>query len=110
MTMAAPQAIDPSILSRLDPQYVAFHNEHIAHIVPPHTLPWDPAFRKVVVASGCAEVLQVGSVQDYELSHCKVRVFTPEGTPPPDGWPAYVYYHGGESESPFKPNDVETML
>jgi len=108
--MAAPQAIDPSILPRLDPQYVAFHNEHIAHIVPPHTLPWDPAIRKVVTVSGSAEVLQVGSVQDYELSHCKVRVFTPEGTPPPDGWPAYVYYHGGESESPFKPNDVETML
>ncbi|KAG1899264.1 Alpha/Beta hydrolase protein [Suillus fuscotomentosus] len=93
--MAAPQAIDPEILPRLDPEYVAFHNKYVAHLVPPHSLPWDPAIRKGDTVPGSAEVLSVGSVQDYHLSHCKVRVFTPEGTPPPDGWPAYVWYHGG---------------
>ena len=108
--MAAPQAIDPTILPRLDPEYVEFHNEHVAHVVPPHTLPWDPAIRKGVTVPGSSEVLKVGSVQDYELSHCKVRVFTPEGTPPPDGWPAYVWYHGGKFEASFKINDVEAML
>jgi hypothetical protein len=100
--MAAPQAIDPAILPRLDPEYVAFHNEHVAHLVPPHTLPWDPAIRKRTTVPGSAEVLQVGMVQDYELSHCRVRVFTPEGVPPPGGWPAYVWYHGGKSKIPFK--------
>jgi acetyl esterase/lipase len=108
--MAAPQAIDPTILPRLDPEYVAFHNEYVAHVVPPHTLPWDPAIRKRTTVPGSAEVLQVGNVQDYELSHCKVRVFTPEGVPPPGGWPVYVWYHGGESETPLKINNIEEML
>lgn len=92
---AKPQAIDPDILPRLDLEYVAFHNKHVAHLVPPHSLPWDPAIRNRDTVPGSAEVLSVGSVQDYDLSHCKVRVFTPEGSPPPDGWPAYVWYHGG---------------
>jgi acetyl esterase/lipase len=105
-----PQAIDPDILPRLDPEYVAFHNKYVAHLVPPHTLPWNPAIRNGDTVPGSAEVLSVGSVQDYDLSHCKVRVFTPEGTPPPDGWPAYIWYHGGEFEAPFNINDIQAVL
>ncbi|KAG2369349.1 hypothetical protein BDR07DRAFT_1388443 [Suillus spraguei] len=86
-----PQAIDPDILPRLD---LAFHNKCIAHLALPHTLPWNPAIRTGDTVPGSAEVLSVGSVKDYDLSHCKVRVFTQEGTLPPDGWPAYVLQGG----------------
>ncbi|KAG1725253.1 hypothetical protein EDB19DRAFT_989589 [Suillus lakei] len=68
--IAARQAIDPGILPRLDPEHVAFHNKYVTHIVPPHALPWNPAIRNGDTVPGSAEVLSVGSVQDYELSRC----------------------------------------
>lgn len=40
--------------------------------------------------------MQVGSVEDFKLSKCEVRVFTPEGSSPADGWPALLYFHGGK--------------
>jgi len=108
--MAAPQAIDPAILPRLDPEYVVFHNEYIAHTVPPHTLPWDPTIRNRPTVPGSAEILQVGSVKDYGLTHCKVRVFTPEGAPPPKGWPVYIWYHGGEPGELFWIDGFEVIF
>ncbi|KAF9229248.1 hypothetical protein BS17DRAFT_798842 [Gyrodon lividus] len=91
----AGQPIDPEILSRLDPEYVEFHNKYIAHLPAPHTLPWDPNIRNKETVPGAAEILEVGSVKDYDLSKTKVRVFTPEGTAPESGWPVYCWYHGG---------------
>ncbi|KAH7925191.1 hypothetical protein BV22DRAFT_1011765 [Leucogyrophana mollusca] len=95
MARTVYQPLDPEILPRLHPEYVAFHNEHVAYIVPNHLQEWDPSVRNQPTVPGSAEVLEVGSVKDYDLSHCKVRVFTPEGTPPVDGWPVYIWYHGG---------------
>ncbi|KAJ8487512.1 hypothetical protein ONZ45_g14312 [Pleurotus djamor] len=93
--MAQPQAIHPSVLHRLDPEYIAFHNIHVAHIVPPHTLPWDPSIRTAGGLPGGSEPLSVGKIEDHSLSHCKVRVYTPEGSPPSGGWPVFIFYHGG---------------
>ncbi|KAF9237328.1 alpha/beta hydrolase fold-domain-containing protein [Melanogaster broomeanus] len=91
----AGQPIDPEILPRLDPEYVQFHNKYIAHLPAPHTLPWNPNMRNGETVPGAAVILKVGSVKDYDLSKTKVRVFTPEGTPPEGGWPVYCWYHGG---------------
>ncbi|KIJ21785.1 hypothetical protein PAXINDRAFT_65117 [Paxillus involutus ATCC 200175] len=100
------QPIDPVILPRLDPEYVEFHNKYIAHLPAPHTLPWDPNIRNKETVPGAAETLKVGSVKDYDLSKTKVRVFTPEGTPPESGWPVYCWYHGGQcSYSAKHPRD-----
>lgn len=92
----AGQPIDPEILPRLDPEYVEFHNKYIAHLPAPHTLPWDPNIRNKETVSMAADILEVGSVDDYELSKTKVRVFIPKGLPPESGWPVYCWYHGGQ--------------
>ncbi|TFK68117.1 hypothetical protein BDN72DRAFT_960503 [Pluteus cervinus] len=89
------QPLHPSIIPRLDPEYVQFHNAHVAYIVPPHRIPWDAAIRKGKTVPGSSEPLPVGKVQDFELEHCRVRAYTPEGTPPEGGWPVFLFFHGG---------------
>lgn len=91
------QPIHPDVLPRLDPEYVAFHNKHTAFVVPPHTIPWHPDIRKLPVVPGSSPVVQVGSVRDIALENCKIRVYTPEGEPPHQGWPVFLYIHGGLS-------------
>ncbi|EIW80577.1 hypothetical protein CONPUDRAFT_57021 [Coniophora puteana RWD-64-598 SS2] len=89
-----PQAIHPDFINRLRPEYIKFHNEHIAHRVPPHKLPWDPAIRHIP-APGGSPVQKVGSVRDIPLENHTIRVFTPSGSPPEKGWPVYIDIHGG---------------
>jgi len=94
--MPVKQPIHPSMLPKLDPQYIAFHNTHIAHLTPPHTLPWDPAIRALPNVPGGSDPLPVQSIVDYEIStNTKVRVYTPEGEAPTGGWPALLFFHGG---------------
>ncbi|KAI0778246.1 alpha/beta hydrolase fold-domain-containing protein [Trametes elegans] len=89
------QPIHPDIAPKLLDEFAAFHNAHLAHTVPVHELPWDPAIRNTPAVLGGSEPLKVGSVQDYPLSKFSVRVFTPEGEPPADGWPVFIFFHGG---------------
>ncbi|KAL1951869.1 hypothetical protein VTO73DRAFT_1018 [Trametes versicolor] len=97
--MAQPtihQPIHPDIADRLLGEYAAFHNAHIAQTIPVHEIkPWSPALRNAPAVMGESEPLKVGAVKDYPLSKCSVRVFTPEGEPPADGWPVFIFYHGG---------------
>lgn len=90
-----PQPIHPELLPKLLPEYATFHNEHIAHTLPVHLVPWDPAIRNTPAVLGGSEPLKVGSVKDIPLSKCSMRVFTPEGTAPNGGWPIFLFYHGG---------------
>ena len=91
------QPIHPSVIPKLDPEYLQFHNEHLQYITPPHTLPWDPSIRNRPALSGSSEPLVVGKTQDYDLPNAKFRSFTPEGTAPStQGWPVLIYFHGGE--------------
>ncbi|KAG9315599.1 alpha/beta hydrolase fold-domain-containing protein [Chiua virens] len=89
------QPIHPDVLPRLDTEYVTFHNDHIAYIVPPHTLPWNSDIRKLPHIPGSSPMVEVGDVKDIALEHCKIRVYTPEGSPPDEGWPVFLYMHGG---------------
>lgn len=100
------QPIDPEILPRLDPEYVEFHNKYIAHLPASHTLPWDPDIRSKKTVPGAADILDVGSVRDYDISKTKVRVFTPKGLPLESGWPVYCWYHGGKYLLQPKSDDV----
>ncbi|KAI0825072.1 alpha/beta hydrolase fold-domain-containing protein [Trametes gibbosa] len=96
--MAQPtihQPIHPDIAAKLLDEYVAFHNTHLAYAVPVHELPWDSSIRDTPAVLGGSEPLKVGTVKDLPLSKCSVRVFTPEGDAPVDGWPVFIFYHGG---------------
>jgi len=66
------------------------------HLTPPHTLPWNPNIRDAPSVPGSSEPLRVGKIADYDLPHTKFRAFTPEGQPPPDGWPLFIFFHGGK--------------
>jgi acetyl esterase/lipase len=89
------QPLHPSMLGKLDPEYIDFHNKHVISIVPPHTLPWDPSIRNAPTVPGASEPLPVGKTHDINITNTKCRVFTPEGQPPKDGWPVFIWFHGG---------------
>ncbi|KAG6887261.1 hypothetical protein C0992_013099 [Termitomyces sp. T32_za158] len=89
------QPLHHSVISRLDPEYIEFHNAVLQYIVPPHTLAWDPAIRDGPVVPGGSPPLEVAKTQDFDLKHTKIRTFTPYGTVPEGGWPVFIYFHGG---------------
>ncbi|KAJ3741001.1 alpha/beta hydrolase fold-domain-containing protein [Lentinula detonsa] len=89
------QPLHPSIISRLDPEYIKFHEEVLQYITPPHTLPWDPALRNAPAVPGSTAPLKVGKTQDFHLTHTNMRAFTPEGEVPSAGWPVFIFFHGG---------------
>jgi hypothetical protein len=91
--------LHPSIIPRLDPEYIRFHNDTLQYLTPAHTLPWDPSIRNTPTVLGGTEPLKVGRAQDFELTHARFRSFTPEGTPPVEGWPTFIYFHGGATFS-----------
>jgi acetyl esterase/lipase len=110
---ATSTAIPQDVLDRLVPDYRAF-----VEAQPPssrlvlHTLTWSPAFRQVSAPPnfGQAPAVPVGSTRTIELcdGRFSVRVLTPEGEKPSEGWPVMVFAHGGgfvfgtvESGSPF---------
>ena len=99
MAQQIHQPIHPSMIPRLDPEYVDFHNKFIATIVPPHTLPWDPAMRNGPAVPGGSHPLPVGKTEDIDMTHTGFRAFTPEGISPANGWPCFIFFHGGPSSS-----------
>lgn len=102
--MAEPvvhQPIPDEIADKLLPEYAAFHKQFLQHSIPVHEIPWSPSVRNTPAVMGGSEPLKVGNVQDYPLSHCSVRVFTPEGNAPAGGWPVFIFFHGGTYILPF---------
>ncbi|KAF9462189.1 alpha/beta hydrolase fold-domain-containing protein [Collybia nuda] len=96
MTEKVPkQPLHPSVVSKLDPEYVEFHNSTLQYITPPHTLPWDPALRNAPAVPGGSLPLPVAKIEDFDLKYTKFRAFTPQGTAPAAGWPVLIYFHGG---------------
>jgi hypothetical protein len=89
------QPLHPSIVPRLDEEYRDFHNSHLINIVPPHTLPWSPDIRNAPAVPGGSTPLPVHITRDIALTHTKCRVFVPHGDPPENGWPAFIFFHGG---------------
>ena len=97
--MAKPAILHRTIVPRLDPEYATFHDEHLAHLPQVHELPWDPSIRDTLKIPGSSEPLPVGKVEDFDLSRCRVRVFTPEGCQSEKGWPVFIFFHGGMDDS-----------
>ena len=87
--------LHPDFAQKLDPEYVAYYNANLADKPALHDLPWDPAVRKGPPIQGASAPLPVGAVKDFSLSKFSVRVFTPEGKAPKNGWPVFLFFHGG---------------
>ncbi|KAF9069074.1 alpha/beta hydrolase fold-domain-containing protein [Rhodocollybia butyracea] len=97
-TQLAKQPLHPSIISKLDPEYVAFHEKYIQNMTPREQLPWDPIAMRIPLPIG-KKPIDVGKVEEFELKrggHGRMmRAYTPIGEPPKTGWPVLVYFHGG---------------
>ncbi|EAU81237.2 hypothetical protein CC1G_09481 [Coprinopsis cinerea okayama7 len=87
--------IHPSLLDKLDPEFIDFYNRELIHIVPPHTLPWTPDIRNAPAVPGGSTPLPVGRIQDFDVEQTRVRVYTPPGEVPDGGWPVFLFFHGG---------------
>ena len=89
------QPLDPEFIHKLNPEYVEFHKANLIHRPRADQLPWHPSIRDQPAVVGTSESLPVGGIKDYSLSKCDVRVFTPEGDAPVEGWPVFIFFHGG---------------
>jgi acetyl esterase/lipase len=67
--------LHPEILPRLDPEYTAFDNEHLADKPELHKIPWSPSIRNAPAQPGGPEPVPVGRIRDIDLGTCKARVF-----------------------------------
>lgn len=93
-----PTTIPPSVLERLDPEYRAFVlSQPPASRIPLYTIGWSEELRRQVDSStaGKADPVAVGAVKTVHLDGFTAGVFTPDGSPPDGGWPAFIYAHGG---------------
>lgn len=102
LDQVSKQPLHPSIVGRLDPEYIAFHNKYLQYVTPSHTLPWDPSSRDPLPPGSETlhtetKPLEVGNTADYEVSRGRaaVRVYTPEGEAPEGGWPVLLFIPGG---------------
>jgi hypothetical protein len=97
-----PYPLHPSILPILDPTYMQFYNKHIIHQQQVHLQPVYASRTSGILIPGGGSKLPVGKTEDLHLHRREtegldipIRVFTPEGERPEEGWPVMVYYHGG---------------
>ncbi|THH11216.1 hypothetical protein EW145_g796 [Phellinidium pouzarii] len=89
--------LHPEIIPRLDPEFVAYYNAHLATQLGAHQIPWDPAIRSKQPIAGFSDPLEVGLIKDIPLTKCAMRVFWPEAPSkvPAVGFPILIYFHGG---------------
>ncbi|KAI5464087.1 Alpha/Beta hydrolase protein [Mariannaea sp. PMI_226] len=93
------QPLHPAIRDKLDPQYVEHHDNYLQYMVPNELTPWNASSRTakgaVSLPPGGTKPIPVGSIEDYDVSGFKVRVYTPTGECDDRGWPVLVWCHGG---------------
>ncbi|EFX03757.1 candidate lipase from carbohydrate esterase family ce10 [Grosmannia clavigera kw1407] len=94
------QPLHPDVRARLDPDYIQLHEDVLRYVPRSETLPWTADSRSAPspMAHGGQKLSDVGSVEDRPLGvdgEVQARIFTPSGTPPPQGWPIFVWFHGG---------------
>lgn len=97
-----PYPLHESVRDVLDPEYVEFYNKHIIDKQQVHYQPESASRKSGSLIPGAGPIQKVGSTRDFNIkrveshgSDVAVRVFTPEGKSPTDGWPATMYFHGG---------------
>lgn len=105
-TRIVHQPLHPSIRPRLDPEYVAYHDNVLQYLPADDTRPWTPSFRTRANLTTTAPVA-IGSIRDISIpklapddaSPLQVRIFTPDPkvspTQPVNGWPVLLWFHGG---------------
>lgn len=96
-----PYPLHEPLVPLLDPEYVAFYNEHTINKQQVHLQSVGES-RISGLPIGAGPMQDVGSIKDYAIDRQEsegppvmARVFLPEGDTPKGGWPVAIYYHGG---------------
>lgn len=102
---AKPFPIHPSMEGKLDPAYVQFYHDVLSNneaICYTHRNPLAKIRAGGNVIPGQAPAAEMAKVFDTVIdrkytqgAEIPVRVFVPPGEPGPDGWPLFIWYHGG---------------
>ncbi|KAK9897563.1 putative lipase [Cystobasidium minutum MCA 4210] len=97
-----PYPLHESVVDKLDPEYVAFYNEHIINQQQVHYQPVAASRTSGVLIPGAGEPSKVGAVKDFEIQrkysqgpNVAVRTFTPDSPAPASGYPLLIWLHGG---------------
>jgi hypothetical protein len=97
-----PYPLHHSIKDRLNPVYAAFYNQHLIDKQQVHLQPVAASRTSGVLIPGGGPELHIGRKEDISIPRREttgpeipLRVFTPEGDAPANGWPLMIYYHGG---------------
>ncbi|CDK27125.1 unnamed protein product [Kuraishia capsulata CBS 1993] len=101
-----PLKLDPSMIDKLDPEYVKFFEEVLCNrpdILETHKIPLTQTRAGGNVIPGQAAPMDVAKIYDIEIprnvtqaeSSIPARVFVPTGKKPANGWPCTIWYHGG---------------
>lgn len=97
-----PYPLHESVKDKLDPEYVAFYNKHVINIQQVHLQPVEASRTSGVLIPGGGPLLDVAKTEDVSIQRqaadgpaVPLRIFTPKGEKPSDGWPVMLYLHGG---------------
>lgn len=97
-----PYPLHDSVKNLLNPEYVAFYNQHVINLQQVHLQPVAASRTSGVLIPGGGPLLEVGKTEDITIQRrvtegpdVNVRVFTPKGEKPKGGWPVMLYFHGG---------------
>lgn len=97
-----PYPLHSSVRDLLDPEYVAFYNEHIIYKQQVHLQSVEASRSSGILIPGGGPLVDVGRTTDITIKRrvtdgpsILLRAFTPKGEIPTDGWPVMLYFHGG---------------
>ncbi|TLD37805.1 Alpha/Beta hydrolase protein [Venturia nashicola] len=89
------QPIHLNIRSKLDPEYVAFHDKYMQYVPCDESKIWDGSARIAPsLPFGGAATVKVASVQDIELPKIKLRAYIPQVNHA-SKLPCLLWFHGG---------------
>lgn len=89
------QPIHPDIRSKLDPEYVAFHDKYMQYVPHDESKIWDGSARTAPsLPFGGAATVEVASVRDIVLPDFKLRAYVPQVCQA-SNLPCLLWFHGG---------------
>lgn len=97
-----PYPLHPSVVPRIAADYAKFYNENLVDKQQVHLQPVDASRSSGILIPGAGPKYPVADTQDVSIPRTassgpdvQLRLFTPAGKRPHQGWPCLIYYHGG---------------
>ncbi|KAH7120498.1 Alpha/Beta hydrolase protein [Dactylonectria macrodidyma] len=90
------QPLHTAVRAKLDPEYVAFHDQYMQYVQPDDSKVWDGTARtQPSLPPGGIPPVPVGDIKDFRVGQFRLRAYTPTGECDLDGWPVLLWFHGG---------------